>query len=89
MDLLLYSVAFVMGALTYFLVLGRRGVNKFEKDVMRLLLAGKTVTIAVNETCHIYKIVDGKIRVTQGTTSFEDEVDDGFDSDFMDSGDSH
>ncbi len=91
MDLVLYAIAFVMGGLVFRLLLYRKKHGEFEQQMMLLLVEGKRIVIAVDNDCQIYRMVDGRLKITKGIADFEENTDerissimDDFDTDQLD-----
>jgi hypothetical protein len=71
-DLFLYALAFFIGAIASRLYFGLAGPDAFEQGLMRSLAKGSRVIISVDNKSLIFEMNDGKVKITEGTTDYEE-----------------
>lgn len=69
---ILYGIMFLIGGVASRLIFGGVKVGPFEQSLMYNISLGKRVIISVDDDCHIFEMIDGKLRITRGITDFQE-----------------
>lgn len=86
MDLFMCLLSAVGGGLAAYIWFGGVRVGPFEETIMHGLRLGKKVAVSIGDDCYIFEMYGNRIRITRGTSTFEEEYYDELESTDMVSG---
>lgn len=73
MDWIMSILLLVAGGLVSYIFFSGDKVGPFEQVLWAGLAAGKRVIISVDEDSYIFEMVDGRMKITRGVTTYTDE----------------
>lgn len=71
MEYVTYGLCALAGGLVSYLLFNR-GPGPFEKTIWAGLYQGKRVVVCVADDAYIFELIGNRLRITQGTSSFEE-----------------